>query len=183
MIPKDFNRNEIEKECEKIELLTDQINYLENVLKEYVTNPPELDDNIGLSPSLEDWIEAQIRWRKTSFEEINTTPKGGIVKIKSKYGLADITRIFEAMKKAGIINTKTETIQIANLFFSAKEDITSFTAKYNATKTDIRKNAANSNSDELLEFIKILITTSYNKKENVLNEIENHILDIKDNLI
>lgn len=183
MIPKDFNRKGIEIICNEMELLTDQISFLEDVLKKYVTDPPELDDNIGLKPKLEEWIEAQIRWRKTILNSNGEKDIGGLVKIIGKVGLADVTRIFEAMKQSGIISSKTEVSQIARIFFSSKEDTKSFIAKYNATKRDIVKNEANSKSDELLEFIKLLISTSFDKREHELNEIEKHILKIKNNLI
>lgn len=117
-------------------------------------------------------------------EEIKTNNMvQGIVKIKGKYGLVDITRIFEAMKKAGIISTKTEVLQIAQIFFSDALERNKFITKYNSTKSDFKKNFTNSNSAELLDFIKILISSSYDKKESELLELEKHISELQKNLI
>ncbi len=108
---------------------------------------------------------------------------GNIVKIKGKYGLVDIARIFEAMKNAGIISTKTEVSQIAQIFFTDTLERTKFITKYNSTKSDIKKNFTNSNSTELVEFVKILISSSFDKKGSELLELEKHISELQKNLI
>jgi len=135
-----------------------------------------MEDN-GLKKRLEKEIE------KLEKEVKGIEEEGSIVKIAGKYGLVDITRIFEAMKEAGIISTKTEVSQIARIFFAEKLKQKDFISKYNSAKKDIKKDFSSSKSKELLEFLKILITVCYNSKEYELLELETHISKLQNNPI
>jgi hypothetical protein len=56
-----FIREEIMKECELLKDLETQINYLREVRAEYITNPPELDENIRRAPRLEIYLDEKIK--------------------------------------------------------------------------------------------------------------------------
>ncbi len=180
-----FVREQVIEYCNKKETIDDQLRYLNYVLKEKKNNPPEIDENVGLKPSFEEYIETEIEYRKTLLESNNRADKNvaGIVKITAKYGLADITRIFEAMKEAEIISKITEVSQIANIFFAGTTGQNDFIKKYNATKGDIKNKETKSNSNELLEFIKILTTNSFAGKKEYLEKLRNHIYELQKNLI
>lgn len=167
-----FEREEIEKKCEAYATLNEQIRYLECVLKEYKTNPPDLDVNYGISPTFEEWIEGQLRWLSYLINEPESKVEG-FVKIIGK--MSDIVRIFEAMKEAQIVSMKTEVTQIAKLFFNDPLEAKKFTNQYYARKDDIADNKRLSRSPELKQFINNLIEKSFNQKKDVLMEISNHI--------
>jgi hypothetical protein len=159
-----------------------RIKYYEDVINDlYVVHGAFKRDLYMEESSLKKKLEKEIE--KAKSEISNTEQIGTIVKIKGKYGLVDIARIFEAMKEAGIISTKTEVSQIAQVFFSDALDRNKFVTKYNATKSDFKNNMTNSNSAELLDFIKILISNSLDKKKSELLELEKHISNLQKNLI
>lgn len=166
----DFVREDILNKCEEFELLTDQIKYLECVLKEYKTNPPELDENYGIIPSLEEWIESHLRWRKFLLDEPKSNA-AGLTKIKGKNIDIDITRIFEAMIESGMISSKTAVKQIVRIFFSEKMDIENNEASYNARAKEI-ESGRRSNSKTLMKFIQVLIEKSYQGKDNSIFELQ-----------
>ena len=95
----------------------------------------------------------------------------GIKKINVKSSITDIVRIFESMKKAGIISSKTTTKQIAELFFTEVMDLISFEKKYNAAKSKIDNYNHSSNSTELINFIKLLTEDSFKNKDLKIEEL------------
>ena len=64
-----FIREEIMKECELLDDLQLRINYLKEVRAEYITNPPELDENIRRTPRLEIYLEEKIKLIVSELEE------------------------------------------------------------------------------------------------------------------
>lgn len=153
---------------------TQRIEYYKNVIKIlYVERGAfkrdmYMEDN-GLKKRLEKEIE------KLEEEVQGVEDERSIVKIAGKYGLVDITRIFEAMKEAGIISTKTEVSQIVGIFFNEKLEQKYNIAKYNATINNTLKKYRTSNSSELLDFIKIIVNKSFTGKEKELEELEEYI--------
>lgn len=165
-----FVREDIIKKCEEFELLTEQIKYLECVLKEYKTSPPELDENYGIVPTLEDWIESHLRWRKFLLDEPKSNA-AGLAKIKGRNIDVDIARVFDAMIESDMIWSGTEVKQIVRIFFSERIDIENNVASYNARTNEIEK-GRKSNSKTLMKFIKILIEKSYKGKDNAIFELQ-----------
>lgn len=133
-----------------------------------------MEDN-SLRKKLEKEIE-KIKKELSSVEQL-----GAIVKISSKTGITDIVRIFEAMMDAHLISMDTEVTQIANIFFKEKLDAKKFADQYYARKDDIDNYNRNSNSKELVNFVKVLLEKSFNKKGSVLDDIINHIEKIRKN--
>lgn len=180
---KEFKYEDVIQHCNAIEDMEDQIKYLHCVLHEWKNNRPELDPNGGMVPNFEERIKNDIEIREKlilgegtgrtekDFQNINEN----IVKITGKYGPTDITRIFEAMKTANIISLKTEVPQIARIFFADPAKRKELESMLYARKRDTVEMDRNSNSQELVEFIKILIEKSFSKKENVLEELIRHI--------
>jgi hypothetical protein len=87
------------------------------------------------------------------------------------------------MVQSGIISSKTEASKIARIFFTEPFEKDKFARKLTANRNDIEKSEHNSNSKELIEFTKILIEKSFNKKENVLRQLDSHINKLLENLI
>lgn len=65
----DFEREPIMEHCKKLASTDEQIKYLRLVLKEYKTNPPDLDPNYGLKPRLTEYLKTEIEFRKETLEE------------------------------------------------------------------------------------------------------------------
>ena len=106
-----------------------------------------------------------------------------VERVMIKSSLADVVRIFEAMKESGIISLKTEVQQFAELFFGEVTDKISFEKKYNATKSRIKKEGSSSNSKELFKFIINILSSSYNGKEVEIEKIIKHLESIQRNII
>ncbi len=81
---KNYDRINIMKKCELIENIQEQITYLKKVKHEYVTNRPEIDENNFMTPSLEDYLDEQIKYREDSLRN-NSAPK-----LKEEYELKDL---------------------------------------------------------------------------------------------
>lgn len=173
-----FKREEVIKECERMVTLEEQLRYLRFVLKEKYNQPTELDYNINIKPTFEDFIRAEIEYREylLKLPEKNQT---GLVKIKGK--TVDIVRIFEAMMDAKIISSKTEIPQLAKIFFVEPLEGKKFVDQYYARKDEINDIGRNSNSRELVDFVKKLIEKSFSKKEKILDELAEHILQLNKN--
>ena len=60
----DFIREKIMARCGEYETVEEQIKYLRFVLKEKKNNPPEIDENVGLKPSFEEYIQNEIEYRE-----------------------------------------------------------------------------------------------------------------------
>ncbi len=88
----------------------------------------------------------------------------------------DIVRIFEAMLKAGIISSKTEIKQIAQLFFTDPIDISSFEKNYNATAHRLKDQASLSTSKNLNHFIKLL---SERLRQQDVDDLITHLEKLK----
>jgi hypothetical protein len=96
-------------------------------------------------------------------------------KIKILTGISDIVRIFESMKKAGIISNKTGIKQIAEIFFTEVQDINSFEKKYNATKNRLQKEKSVTRSCEVFSFIKYLCEDCYSNNELKTDELISYL--------
>jgi hypothetical protein len=173
-----FVREKIIDECELIEDLQEQINYLEEVKFYYKTKPPELDVNIRRTPRLEEFLDYKIKLiegrLKTNQNDKNVSGELGNkknlqkVKLTDGKGYSDIVRIFEAMKEAEIIDKKTKVPEIAQMFF---EENKTFTAKYYSTKSTNKNYSTNSISERLFEFIMIIIKGAYKNRQNKRDEL------------
>lgn len=181
-----FVREKVIAKCGEFETVEDQVKYLRFVLKEKKNNPPEIDENVGLKPSFEEFMQWEIEEKvtkkhdeekeKANNEIINDD---SVIKIISKSGVSDIVRIFEAMYDANLIAMNTEVTQIAKIFFTEPLKLKNFADQYYARKDDIENFERNSNSKELVKFVKILIEKSFNKKELILNELTRHIEQVR----
>lgn len=171
-----FEREEIEKKCEAYATLNEQIRYLECVLKEYKTNPPDLNVNYGISPTFEEWIEGQLRWLSYLINEPESKVEG-FVKIIGK--MSDIVRIFEAMKNKEIISTVTEAAQIGRIFFRDNTEIKKFASNYAARKKDTIKEGRTTVSEPLVEFVKELIQISFKGRNDELDSLRNFLDKMK----
>lgn len=100
-------------------------------------------------------------------------------KILIKSGLSDVVRIIEIMKEADIISARTNAVQIAGIFFSEPELKNSFDKKYTAIKSKLYRNGHASNSEPLMNFTKILIETSFGKKDHKLDELIEFIEEVQ----
>lgn len=95
--------------------------------------------------------------------------------------MTDVARIFEAMKSAEIISTKTETQQILQMFFREKTSMEAIEANkkveslFNTAKSKMKRpdgDNAKSRNTQLRDFIKQLIN---DMNESGLDEIERHL--------
>ncbi len=59
-----FIREKVMKCCNGIETIEEQIRYLRFVLLEKKNHPPELDENLGLRPTFEEFIQNEIDYRE-----------------------------------------------------------------------------------------------------------------------
>ena len=87
----------------------------------------------------------------------------------------DIVRILEAMHSSGIIPAKTETRQIAQLFFNNQDDIEKFVSGYDNQKKKIPEADSGSDDEKLIQFIKLL---SNRLKKFEIKELIEHLLTI-----
>ncbi len=172
----DFIREEVMKCCNELETIEEQIRYLSFVLLEKQNNPPELDENIGLKPTFEDFMHNEIKYRKLMLK-LGDKQTQGLIKITGK--IPEVVRIFEAMKDAEIISLKTESAQIGRIFFSEKLEVKNFASTYNARKKDLIEEERSTSSEPLLKFINNLIEISYKSKPEFLDNITNHIEGIR----
>ncbi len=60
----DFNRERVIEYCNRLPSPKEQLSYLNFVLLERKNRPPELDQNIGLKPTFEAFIENEIEYRE-----------------------------------------------------------------------------------------------------------------------
>ena len=60
----DFNRESVIEYCNRFHSIKEQLSYLNFVLLERKNRPPELDQNIGLKPTFEEFIENEIKYRE-----------------------------------------------------------------------------------------------------------------------
>ena len=100
-------------------------------------------------------------------------------KIKVKSSLSDIVRIFEEMKRSGIISSKTSTQQIAELFFTDTAEKLRFEKNYNAVKNRIKRDYSSTNSTAIKEF---LVNLSVNISGSKSTELEEIIYQLTRNL-
>lgn len=175
-----FIREKVMKFCIELATIEEQIKYLSFVLLVKKNNPPELDENLGLKPTFEEFIENEIKYRKMLIKMGNKSTaclQGGqtkeIIKINGK--IHEVVRIFEAMKAAEIISMKTEVSQIGNIFFTEKIDVNSFVSRYNARKKDLISEERSTRSESLLKFLNGLIEISYKGKPEMLDKLSEHI--------
>jgi len=175
-----FIREEVMQYCNDLPMIEEQIAYLCFVLLTKKNHPPELDENIGLKPTLEDFIENEIDFRKFMLTLSNKQTEG-ITKMRGK--MAEVVRIFEAMKTSEIISLKTEAAQIGRVFFSEKMDIKSFALKYNARKKDLIEEERSTSSEPLVKFVNDLIEISFKGKTEILDKISTQIERVKKNRI
>lgn len=114
----------------------------------------------------------------------NQAGEQNINKLYITSNMTDIVRIFEAMKEAEIISSKTtNSAKIAGLFFHEPLEKKKFQAAYNAIKRDLKNNKRNSNSNELANFIKLFITVNFAKKPEVLEELSELLRNMQKNII
>lgn len=177
----EFDLDKVIEHAESLPDLTDQKEYYQKVLEIKKNNKTIIDHSIG--DTARDFVQ-EINGRIEEIDEMlaendELARTDDIVKITGKYGPTDITRIFEAMKKAKIISTKTEVTQIARIFFAKPLEQKKFQAGYNAKKNKLEKEKSNSNSQELLNFLKILIKEGFSKKDKDLEELLNHIEELQ----
>ncbi len=68
----DFIREEVMKCCKELPSIKEQLSYLNFVLLEKKNRPSELDENIGLKPTFEEFIKNEIEYREKelSFEKL-----------------------------------------------------------------------------------------------------------------
>ena len=68
----DFIREKVMEQCNDLPSIKDQLSYLNFVLLEKKNRPPELDENIGLKPTFEEFIKNEIEYREKeiSFEKL-----------------------------------------------------------------------------------------------------------------
>lgn len=104
-------------------------------------------------------------------------------RIKIETGKLVIVRIFECMKKAGIIWSETPTKDIAELFFSDVQSKLKFVNYYNQTKNRIEKEESATNNKKLLDFTLLLIEKNFKGKEKELEIILRHIEGLQKNVI
>ena len=168
------------KFCIELATIEEQIKYLSFVLLEKKNNPPELDENLGLKPSFEEFIKNEIKFRKMLIKIGNKSTaclqdgqSKEIIKINGK--LHEVVRIFESMKTAEIISPKTEVSQIGNIFFTEKIAVNSFVSRYNARKKDLISEERSTKSESLFKFLTGLIEISYKGKPEMLDKISEHI--------
>jgi len=156
--------------------------------QEYYGQPPETqipfpsDDLNNLKQIIENGINMLNPDKIYRYGDINPGNLG-IYRIFIKSGISDIVRIFESMKDSGIISRKTEVLKIARLFFHSPIDKSKFVAKYNSIKREINYNNRNSNSRELADFVKKLITKNFKNKRIILADISNHLDVLQKNII
>ncbi len=104
-------------------------------------------------------------------------------RIKIKSSMTDIVRIFESLKKAEIISSKTSVKQIAGQFYTELQDKDIFEKRYNSTKSRLKKEESSSNSEALVKFIKILCEDGFKNKERELEDIIEHMEELQKNMI
>lgn len=68
---KGFYLPELLKECNELQTLIEQIDYLETALEEWEINPPELDLNGEIEPTFEERLEIEIERRRRQIEVEN----------------------------------------------------------------------------------------------------------------
>ena len=168
----DFIREKVIECCNELTTIEEQISYLSFVLLEKINRPTEIDENIGLKPTFEEFIKNEIKYRKLILK-LGDTQTEGLTKITGR--ISEVVRIFEAMKRADIISLKTEATQIGRIFFSERADVKNFDIKYNARKKDIVEEERSTASEPLLKFVFSLIDISFMGKPEILDKISDHI--------
>ncbi len=168
----DFIRERVMECCNGLTTIEEQICYLSFVLLEKKNRPLEIDENIGLKPTFEEFVKNEINYRKLILK-LGDKQTEGLTKITGR--VSEIVRIFEAMKRADIISLKTEATQIGRIFFSEKADIKNFDIKYNARKKDLIEEERSTTSEPLLKFVLSIIDLSFMGKSEILDKISDHI--------
>ncbi|MCH7973386.1 MAG: hypothetical protein IH949_05795 [Bacteroidetes bacterium] len=170
-----FVREKILEQCEKFSSYEDEIEYLERIKVEYETNPPKLDPNTRNPIKFVDFVDKQIQYRKASIERDKKAAEedDDLCRITGDRG--NIIRIFEAMKKTGIIDTNTKPKYIVKIFFREKEAIRETSKYYSNKSKDIEKLETKTTSTELVNFVKVLVEESFGGKREILQKIKEHI--------
>jgi len=154
----------------------DSIAYLEWVKAEYQCNPPKLDPNTRDPISLIECIDNQINYQKRCIERDREAIKNDDDDLCRIVGeRRSVVRIFEAMKKAKIIETNTQPKSIVSIFFREKEEQRKAAKYYSKKSSDINELGTNTTDTQLEEFIKILIKDSFESKSKILRELREHI--------
>jgi len=100
--------------CEEFETIEKQIKYLRFVLKERKNNPPEIDENVGLKPSFEEYIQNEIEFREKESVLLNSDKNGskGIINdddlIWWKGTEGQLIFLFEQLVKAHLVDDTFE---------------------------------------------------------------------------
>lgn len=171
----DFVREDIMKYCETLGSFEDEIEYLEWIKTEYMIKPPLLDPNTRHPITFEDFISKQLTYLRELLDRIQRETIENKRWAKITGDMIDIARIFEAMKRANIIDIGIKTPQLIKLFFTEEEEIKSQSKIYNARRSELTNLQPYSNSEKLRNFVCELITYSFANKEDFLIEIREHI--------
>lgn len=97
------------------------------------------------------WAEIERQNAEAVDEEAATASK----KVHVVSDFSQVVRIFDGMKRAGIISKKTTVRQLVELCFVDGSTAKSLEANYNGTMKHVRR-GSKVRSDEMLEFLKIL---------------------------
>lgn len=79
-----FDRELIMEHCKKLKSTDEQIKYLRLVLKEYKSNPPDLDPNYGIRPGLIKLLNVEIEYSTRLMEEEKKNNENSMKKPKSR---------------------------------------------------------------------------------------------------
>lgn len=141
--------------------------YLNIEPKDYSKFPTDAGQPSSINPEVEN---------QSKKEEIQEQ----IIPIQIRSSITDIARIFDCMKRAGIIESVIHPKKIAQIFFDSPKEKKKLANSLNARMVDISNSQRNSNSNNLLEFIKILIEQSFSKKSNYLEKMSKYIDELRD---
>lgn len=184
-----FVYEDILEECKKFDNIKERLDYLYHIKNEWITKPPELDPNGELHPTFPEKIDLDIHKleKKLEREKIDNQNKLTVdtkrekrAKIVCEKGCtADITRIFESMKKAEIIAESTRPTQIAEIFFEYSNEQNKFVEQYSNRAKEINETDSNSISTYLFNFVKHIIKISYDNRTAKLDELQEYIDKIR----
>lgn len=150
--------------CGEFETVEEQIKYLRFVLKEKKNNPSEIDENVGLKPSFDEYIQNEIEYREKELVLLNTDKSGskGIINdddlIWWKGSEGQLVYLFEQLVKAHLVDDtfKERKYSLLSKHFKNKKGkrFTNRQMSQAAQNLVLNKNMKPLKSDVLLDLVK-----------------------------
>ena len=170
-----FERERIIEYCQGMPELYEQIEYLRSVLLEYKTNPPNLDVNYGIKPTLKIFLQITIYFREYLLNN-NESDLPGLLKINGVNCHFDIIKIIDALILSEIISSKKGMKLAIKLYFNGEINDERNEAMYNIRLNEIKNGT---DGDYLSKFVMKFIERYFMKDSDTINKFCERLIELK----